>query len=151
MITILTPQANVKGDGPLRVLALDAKAMHATGSYTATHVSYDIEPQFIAVSEALGIIQVPGTTIEQMPLFIKVDSPDELVPADLFGASNEDGDAVTWAEWCMTNKPVIERAGQFFVRTSSHTNNWPELTTLEPVYAYLVKSDEIPSAASETV
>jgi hypothetical protein len=148
MTTITTPTAMVKQGGPLRELALDAKASHAQGGYTATHTSYNVESQFIELTQALQIVQVPDTTITNFPLLIEIASPDELVPADLFGSSvvDEDGeeDFLTWAEWMRSNYTVIERDGRQFINASANTGNNPELTTLEPVYISLVKPSDLP-------
>jgi hypothetical protein len=130
MITITTPHANVMTGGPLKEKADDARALFGTGFRTPTHVGYYVEDSFLSVVEAVSMLAIPKTELSGMNLFIEVDSPDDKVPSELFGYS----EGLTWAEWCKDNKPPVEREGRFFIRTSSNTNNFPDLSELKPVH-----------------
>jgi hypothetical protein len=153
MTTITTPTDMVKQGGLLRELALDAKVSHASGHYTATHTAYHVEAQFIELAQAIQIVQVPDTTITNLPLLIEIGDETDLVPTDLFGAfhvpeGEEDPVQITWAEWMRSNYTVIERGGKQYINASAHTGNNPELTTLEPVYASLIKPSDLPTEES---
>ena len=148
MTIISTPHANVITGGVLNRLASDAKNRHAQGGYDDTHTWYDIESKFLSLQEALGIVQVPDTTVAQYPLYIEIDSVDDLVPAELFGSTTEDEDGVTtnhtWATWMRPNHNATERDGRLFIHASANTNNHPELTTLLPVASSLLQVQDLP-------
>jgi hypothetical protein len=150
MTTISTPHANVITGGVLNHLALDAKARHATGGYDNTHTWYDIESKFLPLSDALGIIQVPDTTITQYPLYIEIGSVDDQVPADLFGATTTDAEtgettSNTWATWMLPNHHATELDGRLFIHASAHTSSHPELSELLPVKSSLLQVADLPS------
>lgn len=153
MTIISTPHENVVTGGVLNHLALDAKARHAQGGYNATHTWYNIEDRFLDLQESLQIVQVPDTTIEQLPLYIEIASVDDTVPAELFGSTFEDEEgethAHTWATWKRSNHHATERDGRLFLHASAHTNNHPELSTLLPVAGSLIKAQDIPPTTSQ--
>jgi hypothetical protein len=164
MITISTLHAHVIPGGKLYDLASTAVHLGGDPVADATHAHYGIKPEFIpsflTLPKALGILALAeGTTIHNYPVYIELDSVDDLVPEDLFGATYIDKDEETgeeelvhrrWSAWMLPNHHATELDGKLYIHSSAHNSKCPELSTLLPVASQLILASDLPKAESST-
>ena len=135
---------HTEGDELMKALATDANNKGATRYPKGDCVVYDIYEEFAMLDMAKAIVVGGHGDVHNYRLFIEIDSVDSLVPAELFGSTDEEGEALTWAQWCSPNAQPTDIDGRLFVNTSAKTGELPSMSELVPVFDSLFDLKAIP-------
>lgn len=144
MIKITIPMTLLDSDTQLQQLAISAVIKGAKPTYDGDNANYPIVPRFMPLDYAKLLVS-KGCTVEHMPLFIEVD-PSAEVPAGLIGATDEEGNPVTWENWLDERHEVLTRDGRTFVGTNGHNGTDLPLGELVPVFDQLIRPADLPPA-----
>ncbi len=129
--------------------ALDAEITKASnrGGEVFAFQEHTVLPIFQSkiTQSHLGLAMSAGGDVYDLPMFIEVDSVNDLVPAGFFGTV-VDGENLTWSEWMGETFAAIDRDGRTFISSQSNTNTTPLLSELLPNELNLVLPHELPQS-----
>lgn len=110
--------------------------------YTQFEVQKDLLPFDIA-----KLVVSKGGKVENLPLFIEVDSLDEVIPVGIPNSIKVDPDTEeesqkTWGEWLSANHTYTEIDSKFYFGTNASNSQDLELSTLLPILNKLITQKE---------
>lgn len=100
-------------------------------------VEYDVDNDKLPLDVA-DLIFSKGVKIEGFPLFIEIQSKEDLVPEGLIGAG------LTWEQWKSENHTFTEIGARIFIGTNAHTNEDLSFEDLQAVRESLVLPQDLP-------
>lgn len=131
-------------DQQVQQLAMGAVLKGAKPTHNGDSVIYPIEDVYLSLDHAKLLVS-KGAKVDNMSLFIEIDSPSSRVPDSLILEVSEDEEPKdTWATWLLPNHNIMTRAGRLFVGTNGSTNQDPSLNELVDVFDDLITPYDLP-------
>ncbi len=130
-------------DADIQQLAVGAVIKGAKPEHVNADVIYSITSAYLPVPY-VKLLASKGVTIENHPLFIEIDSPDDIVPVGIVGSLDDEGASVSWNNWVLDNHAVHQVGARYFVGSDAHTGSPLMVSDLSPVFDYLLAPADVP-------
>lgn len=120
MAKITIPQVALDSNQQLETLAINAVTKGSSVKASGDNVIYGVSSSKLPIQAALLVHSVGGK-VEEFEVYIEIANKDDNVPTGMKGATDDDGNTLSWEEWLPSNFTFYEADERIFVPAWAHS------------------------------